>query len=68
MHMKSERIMTKQLLWLHLTCQNKKRRKWTNVSALLARGVYTYEEFVIATEAPQCYRKTVTGQDTDNKE
>ncbi len=35
--------------------------------ALLARYVYTYEEFVIVTEAPQCNRKTTTGQDTDNK-
>ncbi len=37
--------------------------KW----ALLARYVYTYEEFVIVTEAPQCNRMTATGQDTDNK-
>ncbi len=29
--------------------------------------VYTYEEFVIVTEAPQCNKKTATGQDTDNK-
>ncbi len=35
--------------------------------ALLARYVYTYEEFVIETEAPQCNRMTATGQDTDNK-
>ncbi len=28
---------------------------------------YTYEEFVIVTEAPQCNRMTATGQDTDNK-
>ncbi len=35
--------------------------------ALLARYVYTYEEFVIVTEAPQCNRMTATGQDTDNK-
>ncbi len=33
----------------------------------MARYVYTYEEFVIVTEAPQCSRMTVTGQDTDNK-
>ncbi len=39
-------------------------REW----ALLARYVYTYEEFVIVTEAPQCNRMTATGQDTDNKE
>ncbi len=35
--------------------------------ALLARYVYTYKEFVIVTQAPQCNRKTATGQDTDNK-
>ncbi len=35
--------------------------------ALLAWYVYTYEEFVIVTEAPQCNRMTATGQDTDNK-
>ncbi len=35
--------------------------------ALLARYVYTYAEFVIVTEAPQCNRRTATGQDTDNK-
>ncbi len=35
--------------------------------ALLARYVYTYEEFVIVIEAPQCNRMTTTGQDTDNK-
>ncbi len=35
--------------------------------ALLARYVYTYEELVIVTEAPQCNRMTATGQDTDNK-
>ncbi len=29
--------------------------------------VYTYEEFVIVTEAAQSNRMTVTGQDTDNK-
>ncbi len=34
---------------------------------LLSRYIYTYEEFVIVTEAPQCNRMTVTGQDTDNK-
>ncbi len=27
-------------------------------SALLARYIYTYEEFVIETEAPQCNRMT----------
>ncbi len=35
--------------------------------ALLARYVYTYEDFVIVTKAPQCNRMTATGQDTDNK-
>ncbi len=35
--------------------------------ALLARYVYTYEDFVIVTEGPQCNRMTVTGQDTDYK-
>ncbi len=34
--------------------------------ALLARYVYTYEEFVIVTEVPQCNRMTVTGQDTSS--
>ncbi len=37
-------------------------REW----ALLARYVYTYEEFVIVTEAPQCNWMTATGQDIDN--
>ncbi len=32
--------------------------------SFIARYVYTYEEFVIVTEAPQCNR--MTGQDTDN--
>ncbi len=32
-----------------------------------ARYVYTYEEFVIVTEALHCNRMTATGQDTDNK-
>ncbi len=32
--------------------------------ALLARYVYTYEEFAIVTEAPQYNRITATGQDT----
>ncbi len=32
--------------------------------ALLAKYVSTYEEFVVVTEAPQCNRKTATGQDT----
>ncbi len=35
--------------------------------SVIARYVYTYEEFVIVTEAPQCNRMTATGQDTDNK-
>ncbi len=35
--------------------------------SFIARYVYTYEEFVIVTEAPRCNRKTATGQDTDNK-
>jgi len=34
---------------------------------IIARYAYTYEEFVIVTEAPQCNRMTATGQDTDNK-
>ncbi len=29
--------------------------------------IYTYEEFVIVTEAPRCNRMTATGQDTDDK-
>ncbi len=33
--------------------------------ALLAMYVYTYEEFVIVTEAPQWNRMTATGRDTD---
>ncbi len=33
---------------------------------ILARYVYTYEEFVIVTEAPPYNRMTATGQDTDN--
>ncbi len=37
------------------------------VLALLARYIYTYKEFVIVTEAQQCNRMTVTGQDTYNK-
>ncbi len=35
--------------------------------SFIARYVYTYEEFVLVTEAPQCDRMTVTRQDTDNK-
>ncbi len=35
--------------------------------ALLARYVYTCEEFVIVTKAPQCNRMKATGQDTDHK-
>ncbi len=35
--------------------------------ALLARYIYTYEEFVIVTEAPQCNRMTATGQDTNKR-
>ncbi len=38
-----------------------------SVLALLARDVYTYEEFVIVTEAQQCNRMTATEQNTDNK-
>ncbi len=33
----------------------------------IGRYVYTYEEFVIVTEALQCNRMTATGQDTDDK-
>ncbi len=46
---------------------------WTRKSisesewALLASYVYTYKELFIVTEAPQCNRMIVTGQDTDNK-
>ncbi len=35
--------------------------------SFIARCVYTYEEFVLVTEAPHCNRMTVTRQDTDNK-
>ncbi len=37
--------------------------------SFIARYVYTYEEFVIVTEAPQCNRMTAQdrSQDTDNK-
>ncbi len=35
--------------------------------SFIARYVYTYKEFVIVTEAPQCNRMTATEQDTDNK-
>ncbi len=41
--------------------------EWESEWALLARYVYTFEEFVIVTEAPQCNRMTATGQDTDDK-
>ncbi len=34
--------------------------------SFIARYVYTYEEFDLVTEAPQCNRMTATGQDTDN--
>ncbi len=34
--------------------------------SFIARYVYTYEEFVLVIEAPQCDRMTVTRQDTDN--
>ncbi len=33
----------------------------------MASYVYTYKEFVIVTEAPQCNKMTATGPDTDNK-
>ncbi len=35
--------------------------------SFIARYVYTYEEFVLVTEAPQCNRMIATRQDTDNK-
>ncbi len=35
--------------------------------SFIARYVYTYKEFVIVTEAPQCNKMTATGEDTDNK-
>ncbi len=35
--------------------------------SFISRYVYTYEEFVIVTEAPQSNKMTATGQDTDNK-
>ncbi len=35
--------------------------------SFIARYVYTQEEFVIVTEAPQCNKMTATGQVTDNK-
>ncbi len=44
--------------------------KWSLYGAqwsFFARYVYTYKEFVIVTEAPQCNRMTATGQDTENK-
>ncbi len=37
-----------------------------NVNTFDTSDGYTYEEFFIVTEAPQCNRKTATGQDTDN--
>ncbi len=48
-------------------CKNKYQNESESEWALLTRYVYTYEEFVIVTEAPQCNRMTATGQDTDNK-
>ncbi len=44
-----------------------KRTKKENELYWPARYVYTYEEFVIVTEALHCNRMTATGQDTDNK-
>ncbi len=41
--------------------------EWESEWALLAGYVYTFEEFVKVTEAPQCNRMTETGQDTENK-
>ncbi len=35
--------------------------------SFIARYVYTDGEFVLVTEAPQCDRMTVTGQNTDDK-
>ncbi len=35
--------------------------------SFIARYVYTYEEFVLVPEAPQCDRMIETGQETDNK-
>ncbi len=56
--------------WCHVSKQDVQdlQQKYRESEwALLARYVYTYEEFVIVTEAPQCNRMTATGQDTDNK-
>ncbi len=50
-----------------LNHRQRQRRLTESEWPLLARYVYTYEEFVIVTEAPQCNRMTATGQDTDNK-
>ncbi len=38
-----------------------------NQNELYCQECYTFEEFVLVTEAPQCNRLTVTRQDTDNK-
>ncbi len=36
------------------------------IMSFIVRYVYIYKEFVIVTEAPQCNRRTETGQDADN--
>ncbi len=36
--------------------------------SFIARYVYTYDEFVRMTDAPQRNKMTATGQDTDIKE
>ncbi len=37
------------------------------IMSFIVRYVYIYKECVIVTEAPQCNRRTETGQDADNK-
>ncbi len=51
------------ILFIQIVWHSESESKW----ALLARYVYTYNEIVIVTEAPQCNRMTATGQDIDNK-
>ncbi len=55
------------ILFDSLLSQNYAKMRMRMRMSFIARYVYTYEEFVIVTEAPQCNRMTATGQDTDNK-
>ncbi len=51
---KNNNTPPQQAAWFEVLVMRMREWEW----ALLARYVYTYEEFVIVTEAPQCNRMT----------